>query len=93
VFFLTSPFIERDYRQLASKRGDRLYHLTARFLAQHATGPDADVNIRYCLLTGRIYGACSAAKFVVKGAGEEYDAAEIEPNRKSRTNTNGEYTC
>ena len=29
-------------------------------------------------------GACSAAKFVVEGAGEEYDAPEIEPNRKSR---------
>jgi hypothetical protein len=27
---------------------------------------------------------CSAAKFVVEGAGEEYNAPEIEPNRKSR---------
>jgi hypothetical protein len=31
-----------------------------------------------------VAGACSAAKFVVEGAGEEYDAREIEPNRKSR---------
>ena len=29
-------------------------------------------------------GACSAAKFVVEGAGEDYDAPDIEPNRKSR---------
>src|ERR1700693_3207750 len=29
-------------------------------------------------------GACSAAKFVVEGGGEEYDAPENEPNRKSR---------
>jgi len=29
-------------------------------------------------------GVCSAAKFVVEGAQEEYDAPEIEPNRKSR---------
>ena len=31
-----------------------------------------------------VAGACSAAKFVVEGLGEEYDAREIEPNRKSR---------
>jgi hypothetical protein len=35
---------------------------------------------------------CSA-KFVVKGAGEEYHAPDIELKRKSRTNTSGEYTC
>jgi hypothetical protein len=45
------------------------------------------------LETADVAGACSAAKFVVKGAGEEYDAPDIESNRKSRTNTNGEYTC
>src|SRR6266404_965953 len=28
--------------------------------------------------------ACSAAKFVVKGTGEEYHPPEIEPNRKSK---------
>lgn len=33
-----------------------------------------------------VAGACSAAKFVVEEAGEEYDAREIEPNRKSRIN-------
>ena len=31
-------------------------------------------------------GACSAAEFVVEGAGEEYAVPEIEPNRKSRVN-------
>jgi hypothetical protein len=39
----------------------------------HAVGDSADVA-----------GACSAPKFVVEGAGGEYDAREIEPNRKSR---------
>jgi hypothetical protein len=34
-----------------------------------------------------------SAKFVVKGAGEEYDAPDIELKRKSPTNTSGEYTC
>jgi hypothetical protein len=31
-----------------------------------------------------VAGACSAAKFVVEGAGAEYDAPHIEPNRESR---------
>jgi hypothetical protein len=34
-----------------------------------------------------VAGACSTEKFVVERAGEEYDAREIEPNRKSRFTT------
>jgi len=33
-----------------------------------------------------VAGACSTEKFVVERAGEECDAREIEPNRKSRVN-------
>lgn len=32
-----------------------------------------------------VAGACSAAKFVVKGAGEEYNGPDFEPNRKSQS--------
>jgi hypothetical protein len=39
--------------------------------------------------SANVAGACSAAQFVVEGAGEEYDAPEIEPNRKSRIKAKG----
>jgi len=72
----------RDVIEFATIAGARVAHLDRKIgtLAQ-------------CLrLVIDVAGACSA-KFVVTGAGEEYDAPDIELKRKSRTATSGEYTC
>ena len=49
--------------------------------------------VRLAIMPREICSAKCSAKFVVKGAGEEYHAPDIELKRKSRTNTSGEYTC